>query len=332
MKEGFIQHDGMVVERGKFNHVMALSLDPTTNYHEGLVRCVVGRSGDITKLGNVDRSELHLVRGDSLEQFKILGKINVQDEIEIVKSLGSDLEFMGLEDPDIWIDPDDGKTHVYFTIPLRDNYKKYTHVHLGHAEGSGLDSLRMTGALLSPTPTNKRGAKELSIAPINRDGIRLNLIESQESIGDTYYSTIMVAKAPNPRSDWKYGDVVFHPIKSEYAWIGGHASPGPLLPRTFIDIGEDRLVGIINGRERDAADRVTRGIFSVGLMIYNYEEGKIEWVSERPIIQDTEARTITFASQFIETTQGQGILYAHVDDSFVRAYTLDSSAIKSFIP
>ena len=73
-------------------------------------------------------------------------------------------------------------------------------------------------------------------------------------------------------------------------------------------------------------------MFSVGLFIYDYEQGKIDWASPKLFIQDTEARTITFASQFVETKPSEGILYAHVDDSFVRAYTLYAEGIRAFLP
>ena len=79
------------------------------------------------------------------------------------------------------------------------------------------------------------------------------------------------------------------------------------------------------------------GTFSIGLFIYDYEQGKVDWVSSDPFIQDSEAgkggnRAITFASQFVETNPGEGILYAHVDDSFVRAYTLKADLLKSILP
>ena len=117
-------------------------------------------------------------------------------------------------------------------------------------------------------------------------------------------------------------------------WIAGHVSPGPLLSRSFIDVGPNRLLGIMNGREanKKAGKEIKYGTFSVGLFIYDYEQGKIDWVSPEPLIRDTEAKTITFASQFVETKQGEGILYAHVDDSFVRAYTIYAGAIKKLIP
>jgi hypothetical protein len=78
--------------------------------------------------------------------------------------------------------------------------------------------------------------------------------------------------------------------------------------------------------------KVFGGNFTVGLFIYDYEKGKILWVSKKPIIKDSQAKRITFASQFIETKPGEGILYAHVDDSFVRAYTLYTKEIKKILP
>ena len=96
----------------------------------------------------------------------------------------------------------------------------------------------------------------------------------------------------------------------------------------------EKAVGIINGREanRELNGETLYGVFSVGLFIYDYENGKIEWVSPEPLIRDSEARTITFASQFIETKSNEGILYAHVDDSFVRAYTLYAEGIRGLLP
>jgi hypothetical protein len=119
------------------------------------------------------------------------------------------------------------------------------------------------------------------------------------------------------------------------AWIAGHASPGPLFPKDFIDVGEGKLLGAINGCEanQEIGKDIKYGNFSVGLFIYDYENGKIYWVSPEPFIQDSEAgkdggRAITFASQFVLTNPGEGILYAHIDDSFVRAYTLNAEQIK----
>jgi hypothetical protein len=92
-------------------------------------------------------------------------------------------------------------------------------------------------------------------------------------------------------------------------------------------------LGVMNGREanQEEAGITKYGMFSIGLFIYDYEQGKIDWVSEQPFIQDSEAKTITFASQFVEQSEGKGILYAHVDDSFVRAYTLEAEKLKKLL-
>jgi len=224
--------------------------------------------------------------------------------------------------------------HVYFTFPFLDKKKKHALVHLGHAVGKDLDSLEMTMPILMADPKTFEGAKEVSIAPQNSLGSRFNLCESSKKEKDFTYSTVRVAIAEDMGKPWRFGDTVFHPKEHGIPWIGGHASPGPLLPRSFIDIGEHKLLGIINGREANkrVGDKIKYGIFSVGLFIYDYEKGKIEWVSPEPLIRDTEAVTITFASQFVETKPGEGVLFAHVDDSFVRAYTLYSDGLKALLP
>lgn len=339
MQKYYLQHEGRVINtNNKFTHVMAITLDPRTNFKEGVIRCITSRDGDIEIKGYVDRSELHKIKGDPLDSFEIGEKLNIKNEEEIIKELTPEgYEFIGLEDPDIWIDKDTNLMHLYFTIPIKPidrniEKSKKIKIHLGHAVGKDLDSLEMTRPVLIDEYNNS--AKELSIASLNSKGFRFNLIESRDRSGDTTYSVVQIAIVKDMGKDWEYGDIVFHPKDHDISWIGGHASPGPLLPKSFIDIGEGKLVGIINGREanQDMKDGTIKyGMFSVGLFIYDYENGKIDWVSPEPFIQDGEAQIITFASQFIETGEGEGILYAHVDDSFIRAYTLNSDIIKLFI-
>lgn len=335
MDTAYFEHKGTVVDKGNFKHVMALSLDSNTNYKKGLIRCITERSGDLGIKGNVDRSQLYLVEGDSLEKFKITSRLHIEGEEEVVRSIGKYPDFIGLEDPDIWFDEITGKTHVYFTIPFEDVKTKNSKIFLGHAEGEGLNSLTMTDPVMSPTDDDHRGAKELSMAPVNKQGVRLNLVESADIVGGThYYSVIRIAIAEDMGINWKYGKIEFHPRNKGLKWCKGHVSPGPLLPKSFIDVGENKLLGILNGSESDMkkGDETVYGVFSVGLMIYNYEEGKIEWFSEKPLIRDSQAKIITFASQFVQTKDDEGYLYAHVDDSFVRAYTLSSHGLKSLLP
>lgn len=340
MSELYTEHEGRVIEaNGEFKHVMAITLDPRTDYHEGVVRCIMSRSGDLAFKGNTDRSELHKISGDTLEHFKIGEKLNIKNEKEILNDLieeGDD--FIGLEDPDIWIDEKTDLMHLYFTIPIKPaDEKEKIRVHLGHAVGKDLDSLEMTMPVLMDN--GKFRAKEVSIAPKNSKGFRYNLIESKDRQTGTSYSVVQVATAEDMGKPWEYGEIAFHPAEHNLPWIAGHASPGPLFSKNFIDVGEGKLLGVINGCEanKNIGDKVKYGNFSVGLFIYDYENGKIDWVSPQFLIQDSEAgkggnRAITFASQFIETGKGEGILYAHVDDSFVRAYTLKAELLKSILP
>ncbi len=41
----------------------------------------------------------------------------------------------------------------------------------------------------------------------------------------------------------------FSSQRTRIPWIAGHASPGPLFPKNFIDVGDGKLLGVINGRE-----------------------------------------------------------------------------------
>ena len=74
------------------------------------------------------------------------------------------------------------------------------------------------------------------------------------------------------------------------------------------------------------------GKFRVGLMLFDPETGEIPWISEKPLIEDPNAKNITFASDFIETGEKEGILYAHVDDSFIRAYKINVDGLRDFLP
>jgi hypothetical protein len=315
---------------------MAIALDPASQYKKGIVRCIVSREGDVEVSGYVDRSELYLLEGDTLDSFKITKRLNIKNEAEIIGKLTpKGWDFIGLEDPDIFVDDKTSLMHIYFTIPIKpSSSKEKIRIHLGHAVGKDLNSLEMTMPVLMDEGKSDESAKEVSIAPLNSNGIRFNLIESRDRRPDTTYSIVKVAIVEDMGKLWKFGETVFHPADHKIPWIGGHASPGPLLAKKFIDVGQGKLLGIMNGREanKKIEGKTKYGMFSVGLFIYDYEKGKIDWVSPEPLIRDTEAQTITFASQFVETISGEGILYAHVDDSFVRAYTLYADGLKALLP
>lgn len=144
--KGYTEHPSKAVETGgKFEHVMAISLDPRMDYKEGVIRCIKSREGDVATSGYIDRSVLYKVHGESLDSFSMGQEIFIKNQDEIIKQLsGEDLDFLGLEDPDIFIDEKTGLMHLYFTMPFIDKTKDTTFVHLGHAVGKDLDSLEMT--------------------------------------------------------------------------------------------------------------------------------------------------------------------------------------------
>ncbi len=344
LKKAYFEHSGKVVGTdGRFKHVMAIALDPSREYKEGVIRCITSREGDVEVSGYIDRSEIFRVSmKDSLEHFSIGEQLKMQNEDIIISELSKfgnlSSDFIGFEDPDLFFDERAKLLHLYFTMPflITRGDEKHAVVHLGHAVGRDLSSLEITEPVLMAEMNEfgQPGAKELSVVPINKQGVRLNLVESSKKEKDFTYSTVRIAIAENMGKLWKFGETVFHPKEHKIPWIGGHASPGPLFSREFIDVGEGKLLGIINGREanKKVVNKTKYGMFSVGLFIYDYENGKIDWVSPEPLIRDSEAKTITFASQFIQTKNGEGILYAHVDDSFVRAYTLYADKLKNIIP
>ncbi len=335
--KAYVEHTGRAVEDNRFSHMMAITLDPRSAYKRGVIRCITSREGNVAEEGYIDRSELYTVSGDTLEHFTVGERLQIKNEKEIIEQLSrKGLDYLGLEDPDIWIDENIGLTHLYFTIPFisKDKDEQLSQIHLGHAVGKDLDSLEMTLPALQADLSGKNTAKEASIAPLNNRGIRYNLFESSSIKNKISYSTVRIGIAEDMNKPWQFGKTIFHPKEHTIAWAGGHASPGPLFSREFIDVGEGRLVGIMNGREanQQIGDKITYGMFSVGLCIYDYENGKIDWVSPKPLIIDSQARSITFASQLVEVKGGEAVLYAHVDDSFVRAYTLRVEGLKALLP
>lgn len=322
--------------RGKFKHVMALALNPQTEYRDGVIRCITSREGSVAVSGFIDRSELHVVSSTGANEYDIGERLFIENEDRAIGPLlPNGYEFLGLEDPDLAVS-EDGILHLYCTIPLINRSTGKSRIYLGHAEGPDLTHLCMTEPVLRhPGKT----AKEVSLVPQASDGVYRHLIESNASGTErSAYSTVRVAKAHSYEPQWEYGATLLHPAKAGISWTGGHASPGPMLPRSFVDVGERKLVGFLNGRSHDRVhnEQVVFGTFAVGLFVYDYEHGEICWISPVPVIEDVEAETITFASEFVETSNGEGnregILYAHVDDSFVRAYRVTAEAVRSLLP
>ena len=322
---------------GKINSkdelLMALTVDKqtfNTGTKRGLVRIITKRVGNEKVAGYIDQSELWQVESrDGLNWHKISVLKIIGIEKQIVE-LGKECDgkFLGLEDPDIYTD-EKGIKHIYFTIAFMLDKKRGYRVYLGHAKGSSLDSLNTAAPVMKPLEGKNRGYKEVVISPIITNGYRINLIESN----DKDYSVIASAKAENFGSLWQPIGIPFHPKKDGKEWCAEHASPCAIFSPDFIKHG-DLLVGIMNGREKSeiTKDKKIYKKFRPGLFVFNPTTGEIPWVAPEPLFEDPDAVTITFASDFVELNNDEGLLYAHVNDSFVRAYKIDKNALIARLP
>lgn len=302
--------------------VMALSVDKEGKGKlKGVVRVITSSKGNVDIPGFVDKSKLIIVESRDGLKWKKVKDLKIKGMDEVVKKLSSkDKYFIGLEDSDIITK--NGIKHLYFTIAFKFR-RKYGHeVYLGHAFGSDLENLEATMPVLSPIGKKIRGFKEVSIGPKG-----INLTEMQIHIGKKDFSAIGAVK--NNGGVWKYLDIVLDPRKLKYSWCKGETSPCVLL-----NIKKENLVvGIINGREVEKKINGKRiyGKFRPGLILFNPKTGKIPWVSKIPLLEDPDATTITFASDFMKINKNKGILYAHVNDSFIRAYEIKLDELRKFL-
>jgi hypothetical protein len=328
--------DPVIEADGQCAHVMALHIDPRSEFHPGVIRCIVKRTGSVHVSGYVDWSRIHTVEMDSRYEARLGPELHISGAEEVVSDLAGDsaYDFLGFEDPNIWCRPEAETVHLYYTIPFFERYSGDICFYLGHAEGPDVASLTMTEPVLGPVADVHSGAKEVAIAPRASDGTRYNLVESNDTRADTSYSVLRTAIAQDLSGPWELGDLAFHPAEDGYDWCRGHVSPGPFLPCEFLDPGVDRVVGLLNGRGANHVvdGKIRYGEFDVGLLVYDYERGDVEWISDEPILRDPDAETITFASAFRQIEPNRGVLYAHVDDSYVRAYLVDADALAPLLP
>jgi hypothetical protein len=194
----------------RFVHLMALATNPE-NRNEGVIRCILSRKGDVAVRGFEDRSQIYHISSSVPFHFNILEPLKLKGSDDLMKMLSQngELDFIGFEDPDIVFDEDDSTFHIFFTIPLRDLSKKShrTKVFVGHAEGKSLDDLVITPPLLGPVEGEHWGAKEVSIAPKNSQGFRINLVESSDwqidEEGEIKYSVIRSAICRELGKPWE---------------------------------------------------------------------------------------------------------------------------------
>ncbi len=314
---------------------MALCIDPKSkNPYRGIVRQIIDRQGSPDIPGFLDKSKLIIVESYDLLNWEIIGDLNLKRLEKIILKLLNNQqdkkEFIGLEDPDILVD-NNGKRHVYFTIPFRYKEIDWHDVYVGHAEGDSLENLTATMPVLGKVNEEIAGFKEICPSLILDNGKRLVLAETFVNRDvERKYSAISVSKARNLFEKWSYIKLVHDPEKESKKWCAGHSSPCRFFDPSILK-RKDYLVGIMNGREPTEQINGKRYYrkFRPGLFLFDNDSGDIIWIDNEPLLEDPIATTITFASELICLNEKEAILYAQPNDSFVRAYKLDLKKIKN---
>lgn len=304
---------------------MALCIDPSSkNLYRGIVRIITKREGDVNIVGFVDKSKLMLVESKDLLKWNIVKDLKIKDIDKIIKKFEEDnMEFIGLEDPDIFVE-DNRLKHIYFTIAYKYKNRKGYKIYLGHAIGESLDKLTANDPVIS-------GSKEVTISPIAEKDYRYVLAESWFRKPE---EGISLLKAEDMGKNWKFERLVFKPDKNSPSWCKGYASPCRFFNSSFVDIRDNLLLGICTGNSGEYIKEgiEMRGNFEPGLFIFNNKTGDIPWIAEKPLFKDPTASTITFASELITLNEHEAILFAHSNDSFIRAYRLNIDKLKKLLP
>ena len=319
---------------------MALCIDPTSkNPYMGIVRQVTERVGSVDVPGYTDKSRLLIVKSDDLLKWNVVGDLRIDGIEETLKNLGGkDKEFIGLEDPDIIID-ENGIKHVYFTIPFKHKTKSTNDttrydVYVGHAEGRNLNNLFSTGPVLGKLNDEIAGFKEICLVPSTNIKYKTFLAETFVSRKQGKgFSAIGIARTESLGGGWIYQKLVHSPELESRGWCAGHTSPCRIFDPNFLK--QDKyLVGIMNGREHTkiAGSKEVYGKFRPGLFLFDNKSEDIVWIDENPLFEDPIASTITFASDLVYLNDKEVILYAHPNDSFVRAYRLNAFKLKALLP
>lgn len=314
-------------EKGPYeNRYMALCIDPSSkpgNY-VGIARNVYQRKGNVNISGFFDLSRLILVKSKDLLKWENVKELEIEGIDNVIKSIQpKNTFFLGLEDPDIFTD-EEGMKQVYFTVAYKYKNKKGAKVFLGHAQGISLSKLKATEPVIAKN-------KEVAISPIKSEGYRYILSESWNEKPE---EGISLLKARNMGKDWEFKKLVFKPKNSSPKWVRGYASPCRIFEPKIFNIGNKILLGICNGNSGEYYVEETkyRGKFTPGLFLFNSKTGEIPWISDENLFEDPVATEITFASELIQINKKEFILYAHPNDSFVRAYKLNIDELIKMVP
>lgn len=304
---------------------MALTVDYSTldkKVKFGLAREITKSTGDVDKPGFVDQSKLIIAKSSNLLKWEKDSDLKIKGMERIIEELSKkDRYFIGLEDPDIWIDEKNLK-HIYFTIAFKYKEKKGYKLYLGHAQGRELTDLIMT----KPVIENN---KEIAISPIKNKNYRYILTESwthksEEGMG--------LLKAKKMNKNWEFMGLAFDSKKDSFNWCGKYVSPCKIINSSYTNI-KNNLLGICTGHSQLQIKNGTeyRGDFLPGLFLFNPKTGKVPWVDAEYWFKDPNARIITFASDFIKISEEKGILYCHINDGFIRAYEVNLKELGKYV-
>ena len=197
-------------------------------------------------------------------------------------------------------------------------------MYLGHAVGESLNKLVASEPVIADN-------KEVAISPIKGNNYRYVLAESWVR---KHEAGISLLKAEDMNRDWKFERLVFKPSNDSPFWCRGYASPCRFFDSSFLKIGDNLLLGICNGNSGTYIENGAemRGNFEPGLFLFNYKTGEIPWIANESLFKDPITTTITFASELVTLNEHEAILYAHPNDSFVRAYKLNIDKLKELLP
>ena len=318
---------------------MALCIDEDSkNPYLGIARKITKRQGNPDVPGFIDKSKLVIVKSEDLLSWKVVSDLNIEGVDELIEKLGTDKNyFIGLEDPDIWTG-EAGKKHVYFTIAYKKKNERGYDLYLGHAFGESLGSLKASDPVLSRVDDKITGFKEICPVPSLGGGKRIVLAETFVFHGiDKEYSAISVIKVGDLSLRWEYVRLVHDPKYEDREWCKGDSSPCRIFNSEFLSCrlqNKEYLVGVMNGRE---PNQIIKGKeiykkFRPGLFLFDPASESIVWIADEPLLEDPIASTITFASEVVYLDDTEAILYAHPNDSFVRAYKLNSSKLRELLP
>lgn len=309
---------------------MALCVDPASKSpYRGIARQVTERVGNVDIPGFLDMSKLVVVESYDLLRWEVVRDLEIGMLESAIRALPHSKRFMGPQDPDILTD-NKGLKHIYFTIPLKYPNKAEQDVYLGHAEGDSLQNLRATNPVLGKVNAEIVGFKEICHVPIRDNGQNFILAETFVNRGkERRYSAISLLEIKSSLDNWEYIKLVHDPENEKRKWCAGHSSPCRIFAPDYLS-HNGYLVGIMNGREptKKINGKRVYGKFRPGLFLFDNKSGDIVWIDNEPLLEDPIATTVTFASDLVYLTDKEAILYAHPNDSFVRAYKLNLGKIK----